>query len=249
MAGKQTSWFDDVLMAVSRRSNDLVAAAADLADKYNITPADAVAWIARNVEGRSPQEVERIRRNLKPISSNRALVEAGAASNEARFRQAGGRGARKPEDTQAPARLSYLAHKPEAILPALQRQAPVAANAVVDYVRSSTPSDVAGDVANLATSGYKAFMEDPYGSIVENAVYANPVTAAMAAPFDLARMREASASLDPYVADDAEAARAREMVDALSILPPAFAVPGVSRAARKAMPKKHGGLAVKRKKK
>ena len=48
---KQTSWYDDLTMAVSRRSNDLVAAAADLADKYGISPANATAWIAQNVAG------------------------------------------------------------------------------------------------------------------------------------------------------------------------------------------------------
>ena len=33
MPKKQTSWFDDMLMATSRRGNDIVAAAAYLADK------------------------------------------------------------------------------------------------------------------------------------------------------------------------------------------------------------------------
>lgn len=244
--GKQTSWLDDALMAVSRRSNDLVAAAADLADKYGISPADAAAWIARNIERRSPEEVARIRRNLQPLGSNRALVEAGAARNEARFRQAGGRGARAPEDVTAPVRLSAATYKPSAIPAAVKREAPVAARAVTDYFQRSTPASVAQDVGNLASAGFEAFKNDPFGSLVENAVYANPVTALAAAPFDYAAMREGSQMLEPYVKDDAEAARAQQMVDALSALPAVAVVPGAS-AARKKMRKKAGGLAVKRK--
>jgi hypothetical protein len=244
---KQTSWFDDALMAVSRRSNDLVAAAADLADKYGLSPADAVAWIARNVEGRSPQEVERIRRNLRPLGNNRALVEAGAAANEARFRQAGGRGARAPEDVVAPVRLSAAAYKPRAIPAAVRRQVPVAAQATADYFRDNTPIAIAQDVGDLASAGFEAFKRDPFGSLVETAVYANPITAVAAAPFDYAAMREGSQMLEPYVKDDAEAARAQQMVDALSALPAVAVAPGVGIAARKKMRKKAGGLAVKRK--
>lgn len=244
--GKQTSWLDDALMAVSRRSNDLVAAAADLADKYGISPADAAAWIARNIERRSPEEVARIRRNLQPLGSNRALVEAGAARNEARFRQAGGRGARAPEDVTAPVRLSAATYKPSAIPAAVKREAPVAARAVTDYFRNNSPAAIAQDVGNLASAGFEAFKNDPFGSLVENAVYANPVTALAAAPFDYAAMREGSQMLEPYVKDDAEAARAQQMVDALSALPAVAVVPGAS-AARKKMRKKAGGLAVKRK--
>lgn len=250
MPKKQTSWFDDVLMATSRRGNDLVAAAADLADKYGITPANAAAWIAKNVEGRSPQEVARIRRNLQPLGSNRAIVDAGAASNESRFRQAGGRGARKPEDVTAPVRLGAATYKPAAVPKAVVRQAPTAARAVSNYLRKSTPAAVAQDAANLARSGYEAFVQDPYGSLVESAVYANPITALVAAPFDYAAIREGSQMLDPYTKEDAEAANAQEMVDALSVLPAAAAVPGVGYAARKPrIRKKAGGLAVKSKNK
>lgn len=233
MPGKQTSWFDDMLMATSRRSNDLVAAAADLADKYGITPANAAAWIAKNIERRSPQEVERIRRNLQPLGSNRAIVEAGVRSNEDRFRQQGGRGARKPDDVQMPVRLSAAGYKPAAIPAAVAKKAPVAARAIANYFRENTPSAIASDAANLAKSGYNAFVNDPYGSIVENGVYMNPVTTAIAAPFDYARMRESSQMLEPYAKDDAEAASARDMVDALSVLPGLAVVPGLGAATRK----------------
>jgi hypothetical protein len=60
-------------------------------------------------------------------------------------------------------------------------------------------------------------------------------------------MRECSQMLEPYVKDDSEAARAQQMVDALSALPAVAVAPGVGAAARKKMRKKAGGLAVKRK--
>lgn len=240
MAGKQTSWYDDMLMAVSRRSNDLVGAAADLADRYGITPANAVAWIAKNVEGRSPEEVARIRRNLKPLGSNRAIVEAGVQSNEDRFRRAGGKGARKSDEVQMPVRLGALTYRPQDVPAAIVRETPGALRSVGQYLQTSTPMGVAQDVADVARSGIEAFRQDPYGSVVDTALYANPFTMLAAAPFDYAAMRESSQMLDPYVKDDAEAAKAKRMVDALSVLPAAGVVPGV------ATYKKRGGLAVKK---
>lgn len=231
---KQTSWYDDLIMAGSRRANDLVGAAADLADRYGITPANAVAWIARNVEGRSPQEVERIRRNLQPLGNNRAIVEAGVRSNENRFRRAGGVGARKPDDVEMPVRLASIAYKPQAVPAAVARETPGALRAVGNYFQNSTPMGVAQDVNNLARSGYEAFKNDPYGSVFESAFYASPATALAAAPFDYARMREASQMLDPYTKDDAELRRMQSMVDAASVLPPLAVIPGVRNAARTA---------------
>ena len=234
MPNKQTSWYDDLVMAASRRGNDLVGAAADLADRYGITPANAVAWIARNVEGRSPQEVERIRRNLKPLSSNRAIVEAGVRSNEARFRRAGGVGARKPDDVEMPVRLASIAYKPQAVPTAVARETPGALRAVGNYFQNSTPMGVAQDVGNLARSGYEAFKNDPYGSVFESAFYASPATALAAAPFDYARLRESSQMLAPYAKDDAELAKIQSMVDAASVLPSLAVVPGARALSRKA---------------
>jgi len=234
-----------MLMAVSRRSNDLVGAAADLADKYGLTPADAAAWIARNVEGRSPQEVERIRRNLQKLGSNREIVDAGAMSNENRFRQAGGRGARTADEVMAPTRLAAAAYRPGDVPRAVVRETPGALRAVGQYIQTSTPSSVAQDVVDTARSGYESFVKDPYGSVVNTALYSNPFTMLAAAPFDYAAMRESSHMLDPYVKEDAEAAKAKRMVDALSVLPAAGAVPGVGMAARR----KRGGLAVKKRRK
>ena len=229
---KQTSWYDDLIMAGSRRANDLVGAAADLADRYGITPANAVAWIARNVEGRSPQEVERIRRNLQPLGSNRAILEAGVRSNENRFRRAGGVGARKPDDVEMPVRLASIAYKPQAIPAAVARETPGALRAVGNYFQNSTPMGVAQDVSNLARSGYEAFKNDPYGSALDTAIYSNPFTALAAAPFDYARMRESSQMLAPYAKDNAEAAKVQSMIDAASVLPPLAVLPGVRNVAR-----------------
>lgn len=244
MPQKQTSWFDDMLMAVSRRSNDIVGAAADLADRYGITPANAAAWIARNVERRSPQEVERIRRNLQPLGSNRAIVNAGALANEARFRQAGGRGARAEEEVMAPVRLGAAAYKPAEVPKAVVREAPGALRAVGRYVETSTPQSVAADVGQLARSGYDAFKADPYGSIFNTGLYA--AFPGLASVGDYAAMREGSEMLDPYVGEDEEAARAKRMVDAASVLPLAVAAPLIGVNARK-IRRKRGGLAVKKK--
>lgn len=239
MAGKQTSWYDDALMAASRQANNLVGAAADLADKYGMTPANAVAWIARNIEGRSPQEVERIRRNLQPLGSNRAIVEAGVVSNENRFRRAGGVGARKPDDVQMPVRYSAVFHKPQAIPTAVVRETPGALRAVGNYFQNSTPMGVAQDVGNLARSGIEAVKEDPYGAVFNTMFYgAMPAPAALT---DYAAMREGSQMLDPYAKNDAELARTQSMVDAASVLPSLGVVPvarkvarGVTRKARSA---------------
>lgn len=235
-----------MLMAASRRGNDLVGAAADLADRYGITPANAVAWIARNVEGRSPQEVERIRRNLQPLGSNRAVVEAGVRSNEQRFRQAGGRGARKPDDIETPVRLGAAAYRPDVIPTAVARETPGALRAVGQYFQRSTPASVAQDVVNAARSSYEAVKEDPYGAVFNTLLYASPQTILATTPFDYARMREGSQMLEPYAADDAEAARAKSMVDALSVLPPLAVIPGVGSVTRKVIRRERGGLAVKK---
>jgi hypothetical protein len=53
-------------------------------------------------------------------------------------------------------------------------------------------------------------------------------------------MRAGSELLDPYVKEDVAAAKAKRMIDALSVLPAAGAVPGAMAF------KKRGGLAVKK---
>lgn len=245
MAGKQTSWYDDLLMAVSRRSNDLVGAAADLADRYGLTPANTAAWLAQHVGGYSPKEAARIRRNLQKLGSNRDILNAGAASNEARFRQAGGRGARKEEEVTAPVRLGAVAYKPTAVPQAVVRETPGALRATRDYFATNTPGGVLSDIGNLIQSGYEGVKEDPYGAVVNTLMYASPQTILAATPFDYAAMREVSQSLDPYVKEDKEAAKAQDMVDALSVLPPLAVVPGAGAVVRKVRRKRGGSVSKK----
>jgi hypothetical protein len=58
--------------------------------------------------------------------------------------------------------------------------------------------------------------EDPYGFAFDMPLYAAMPT--LAATSDFAAMRGASRSLQPYTSDP-EAAKAKRMVDALSVLP------------------------------
>ena len=213
---KQTSWYDDLTMAVSRRSNDLVAAAADLADKYGISPANATAWIAQNVAGYSPQQAAQIRRNLSGVS-NRAIVNAGAASNETRFRNAGGRGARSADMVMPPVRMSDVAYRVQDIPRAVISETPKALRAAGDYVISTSPQIMLRDAQRAGSIALNAIAEDPYGMAFDTALY--PAFPIAASAGDFAAMRGGARELSPYVRDDVEAADAKRMVDALSVLP------------------------------
>lgn len=248
MPNKQTSEFFDMIMGARHRANDLVGAAADLADRYGITPANAAAWIAKNVQGMPQKDVERIRRNLQAIGSNRDIVEAGVRSNEARFRKAGGRGALAPDAVAPPVRLAAAAYKPSAVPAAVVREAPGALRAAGRYIQTSTPTSVAEDIGGMVRSGVEAFTKDPYGSVFNTAMYSTPQTIIASTPFDYAAMREASQMFDPYVKDDKLAARDQSRIDAISALPFAFGAPIVGKTIRKAVAKKRGGLAVKKRK-
>jgi hypothetical protein len=230
VAAKQTSWLDDLLMAVSRRSNDIVGGAADLAAQYGVTPANSAAWVAQHIAGYSPQEAERIRRNLSGVGSMRNVVEAGVRSNENRFRRAGGVGSRAPEEVQMPTHLSAVTYNPGAVVRAVAHAAPTALQAIPgalhtagSYVSSHTPSAVGRDVSGLLSQAYDAIKADPYGIPFDTALY--PAFPLAASADDYAQLREASQSLEPYVKDDAEAAKAQNTVDLMSALPLAVAVP------------------------
>lgn len=215
----QTDAMTNLTMAASRRGNDLVAGLADLMDHYGLTPADAVAWAAENIEGRSPEEVARIRQNLSGLGSNRDLVNAGAMSNERRFREAGGLGAREYDEEALPRDWSAAGYNPGAILPALASEAPRAGRAVRDYFASSTPQSVMSDVGNAAKAGWEYAQSDPYGMAFEGLMYSNPITATAAGAGDYTAMREGSRMLDQYTAEDPLAAQDQRMIDALSVLP------------------------------
>jgi hypothetical protein len=212
---KQTSWYDDLTMAVSRRSNALVAAAADLADKYGITPAQSAAWVAKQM-GHSPQEVAAIRRNLGGVGNFRNVVNAGAASNEQRFRQQGGRGSRAPDMVTPPVRMADIAYRAGDIPRAVVSETPRALEAAGNYVRNTTPRQAMQDARRAGGMMVDMVKEDPYGFAFDIPFYAAMPT--LAAASDFAAMRGASRTLEPY-ASDPEAAKAKRMVDALSVLP------------------------------
>jgi hypothetical protein len=215
-AKKQTSWYDDLTMAVSRRGNDLVASVADLADKYGLSPADATAWVAQNVAGYSPQQAAQIRKNLSGMS-NRAMVNAGAASNETRFRNAGGRGARSADMVTPPVRMSDVAYRVQDIPRAVVSETPKALQAAGNYVANTAPQTMLRDAQRAGSAAINAIKEDPYGMAFDTALY--PAFPIAASASDFAAMRGGSRELSPYVRDDAEAANAKRMVDALSVLP------------------------------
>jgi len=213
---KQTSWYDDLTMAVSRRGNDLVALTADLADKYGLTPANATAWVAQNVAGYSPQQAAQIRKNLSGIS-NRAVVEAGAASNETRFRNAGGVGARPANMVTPPVRMSDVAYRVQDIPRAVISETPKALRAAGNYITSTSPQTMLRDAQQAGSVALNAIKEDPYGIAFDTALY--PAFPVAASAGDFAAIRGGARELSPYVRDNAEAARTKAMVDALSVLP------------------------------
>lgn len=225
----QTSALTDLTMAASRRSNDLVAALADLADHYGVSPANAAAWAAENIEGRSPEQVAMIRRNLQPLGSNREIINAGALSNERRFREAGGLGARPEEEAYTPVEMGAVAYRPQDVPRALVSEVPRWAFAAGDYLSRNSAGTIASDAERLARTEFENMRKDPYGYGVEGAVYsAFPL---LAGTGDYAAVREGSRMLDPYTKNDAEARDAKRMVDALSALPLAGGL-GVRRAKR-----------------
>ena len=213
---KQTSWYDDLTMAVSRRGNDLVALTADLADKYGLTPANATAWVAQNVAGYSPQQAAQIRKNLSGIS-NRAVVDAGAASNETRFRNSGGVGARSADTVTPPVRMSDVAYRVQDIPRAVVSETPKALRAAGNYITSTSPQTMLRDAQRAGSVALNAIKEDPYGMAFDTALY--PAFPVAASAGDFAAIRGGARELSPYVRDNAEAARTKAMVDALSVLP------------------------------
>jgi hypothetical protein len=240
---RKASELDNLVMAASRRGNDLAAGVADLMDSYGLTPADAVAWAAENIEGRSPEEVAMIRRNLSALNSNRAMIEAGAAANEQGFAAAGGRGARTGYDVAPPVRMADITYRPQDIPTAVMSEAPRALGAARDYLARSTPSSLMRDAGQSIMSGAQAFADDPYGTAFEGAMYAAlPVVAGTS---DFAAMRGGARELrdvarDPYV-DEAtrrELRASQKGLDALSVLP----LLGAG-GSRKAVRRRRGGRA------
>lgn len=54
-----------------------------LADKFDISPADAVGWAAENLSGYSPEEANRIAQNLSELGSFKEIIQAGSEARAA----------------------------------------------------------------------------------------------------------------------------------------------------------------------
>lgn len=215
-------------MAASRRSNDLVATAADLADRYLPNLPDTVANVA-SWTGHSPQEVAALRRNLRPLGSFSNVVNAGAAENARRFQQQGGVGATAASRTK-PVSLLNAAYRPENIVPAMAgagarlvknvvRGTPGALQHAGQYLaNSSLPqigADVLGTGEHLVKRAAGAIREDPYGLGLNAAMYtALPMTTLTD---DYSRQRAGAKQIDdPMYNDVPGIAEARQNVDALA---------------------------------
>lgn len=57
-------------------------AIGDLVDKFDITPAEATAWAAENLSGKSPAEARRIAQNLRSLPGFGDIVRAGGKARE-----------------------------------------------------------------------------------------------------------------------------------------------------------------------
>jgi hypothetical protein len=65
-------------------SDTLVKAAANVVDRFGVSPAEAVAWAAENVSGYSKADAAKIAGNLKSLPNFQTIVEAGSQANKDR---------------------------------------------------------------------------------------------------------------------------------------------------------------------
>jgi hypothetical protein len=65
-------------------SDTLVKAAANVVDRFGVSPAEAVAWAAENVSGYSKADAAKIANNLTELPNFQTIVEAGSQANKAR---------------------------------------------------------------------------------------------------------------------------------------------------------------------
>jgi hypothetical protein len=115
-----------------------------------------------------------------------------------------------------PVRMADVAYRAADIPRAVVSETPRALEAAGNYVRNTTPRQAMQDARRAGGMVVDMVKEDPYGFAFETPLYAALPT--LAATSDFAAMRGASRSLQPYTSDP-EAAKAKRMVDALSVLP------------------------------
>ena len=66
-------------------ANVFTGAIGKLVDKFGITPAQATAWAAENLSGKSPAEAQRIAQNLKSLPGFGDIIKAGGEARQQRF--------------------------------------------------------------------------------------------------------------------------------------------------------------------
>jgi hypothetical protein len=66
-------------------SNTIAGVAGDIADKFGVSPAQAVGWAAENLSGYSPAEAKRIAKNLSGLPGFGEIVRAGGEKRQKRF--------------------------------------------------------------------------------------------------------------------------------------------------------------------
>jgi hypothetical protein len=113
--------------------------------------------------------------------------------------------------------MSDVAYRVQDIPRAVVSETPKALRAAGNYLTSTSPQTMLSDAQRAGSAAINAIKEDPYGIAVDTALYpAFPVAASMG---DFAAMRGGARQLSPFARGDAEAAKAKAMVDALSVLP------------------------------
>lgn len=82
--GRGTAISKGSARGLSDVSDTLVKAAANIVDRFGVSPAEAVAWAAENVSGYSKADAAKIADNLTKLPNFQTIVEAGSQANKDR---------------------------------------------------------------------------------------------------------------------------------------------------------------------
>jgi hypothetical protein len=82
--GRGTAISKGSARGLSDVSDTLVKAAANIVDRFGVSPAEAVAWAAENVSGYSKADAAKIANNIKSLPNFQTIVEAGSQANKDR---------------------------------------------------------------------------------------------------------------------------------------------------------------------
>lgn len=81
--GRAEAFGTGFMRGVQNVADVITGFGAWLADKFDISPADAVGWAAENLSGYSPEEANRIAKNLSGLGSFQEIVQAGSEARAA----------------------------------------------------------------------------------------------------------------------------------------------------------------------